>query len=196
MWKLRWVLLQRTTNTNLNNYAVSSDSLEIGPYPIGLPFGQALWFVAAFVNKLVPCAWLLSGALEVRRLRLRLLTYLQILDRLSTMFMLRHIRIEDDSRFASKKKTISPARPHKHTNARARTHTHAQTHGTDWKSIRACDDIAKMPDELNCSVGLQSTVDRLSRTAVFNLYFHCTTRQYIFISAYHQQKSNQKQHKL
>jgi len=31
----------------------------------GLPFGQLLWFVTKLVNKLVPCAWLLSGALEI-----------------------------------------------------------------------------------------------------------------------------------
>ena len=37
-----------------------------------LPFGQPLWFVAELVNRLVPwCAWLLSGALEIPRLRLR-----------------------------------------------------------------------------------------------------------------------------
>ena len=44
----------------------------------GLSFGQFLWFDAALVNKLVPCAWLLSGALEVWRLRLRVITALSI----------------------------------------------------------------------------------------------------------------------
>ena len=34
-------------------------------------FGKPLWFDAALVNKLVPCTWLLSGALEILRLRLR-----------------------------------------------------------------------------------------------------------------------------
>ena len=38
----------------------------------GLFSGKPLWFDAALVNKLVPCAWLLSGALEVWSLRLRL----------------------------------------------------------------------------------------------------------------------------
>ena len=38
----------------------------------GLSFAQPLWFDAALVKKLVRCAWLLSGALEVWRLRLRL----------------------------------------------------------------------------------------------------------------------------
>ena len=37
----------------------------------GLPFGQPLWFVAALVNNLMPRrTWLLSGALEIPRLRL------------------------------------------------------------------------------------------------------------------------------
>ena len=35
-------------------------------------FGQPFWLDAALVNKLVLCAWLSSGALEVWRLRLRL----------------------------------------------------------------------------------------------------------------------------
>lgn len=38
----------------------------------GLLFGQSLWSVTAFVNKLVPCAWQLSGALQIWRLWLRL----------------------------------------------------------------------------------------------------------------------------
>jgi hypothetical protein len=37
------------------------------------PFGQLLWFYVALVNKLVLCALLSTGALEVWRLRLRLL---------------------------------------------------------------------------------------------------------------------------
>jgi len=38
----------------------------------GLLFGNPLWFDAALVNKLVHyCAWLLSGGLEILRLRLR-----------------------------------------------------------------------------------------------------------------------------
>jgi len=36
-----------------------------------LSFGQPLWFDSALVNKLVLCAWLLSGALEAWRLRWR-----------------------------------------------------------------------------------------------------------------------------
>jgi len=64
-------------DAHLNSCSVSVDPLEIGPenrtwaYP-GLPFRQPLWFVEALVNKLVPCAWLLSGPLEIWRLRLRL----------------------------------------------------------------------------------------------------------------------------
>ena len=56
-------------------YSVSSDPLEIEPeltmdHPLD-KLGQPLWFVTALVNKLVPwCAWLLSGALEITRLRL------------------------------------------------------------------------------------------------------------------------------
>ena len=48
--------------------------LEIGPELLLTPLWRIpLWFVAALVNKLVPwCSWLLSSALEILRLRLRL----------------------------------------------------------------------------------------------------------------------------
>jgi len=48
-------------------------TLEIGPELLLTPFGKPLWFVAALANKLVPwCAWLLSRAVELEVLRLRL----------------------------------------------------------------------------------------------------------------------------
>src|SRR6218665_2124842 len=47
--------------------------LEIGPELLMTPFWNPLLFVAALVNKRVPwCAWLLSSALAVLRLRLLL----------------------------------------------------------------------------------------------------------------------------
>ena len=61
-------------NTRLNTYSVPPGILEIGLELLLTPLWKTrLWFVAALVNKLVPwCAWLLSSALEVLRLRLRL----------------------------------------------------------------------------------------------------------------------------
>ena len=47
------------------------DTLATRPKSPELSAEQPLWFDAALENKLVPCAWLLSGALEVWRLRLR-----------------------------------------------------------------------------------------------------------------------------
>src|SRR6218665_2627252 len=50
-----------------------SHPLENGPEPpTDYSLENALGFDVALVNKLVPCAWLLSGALEVWSLRLRL----------------------------------------------------------------------------------------------------------------------------
>src|SRR6218665_2574675 len=49
-------------------------SLTLWQPDLSLPrtIGKPLCFDAALVNKLVPCTWLLSGALEVWSLRLRL----------------------------------------------------------------------------------------------------------------------------
>ena len=60
-------------DTHLNSYSAPSDPLEtgLGP-PSDYSLGQPFWLDAALVNKLVPCAWLSSGALEVWRLLLRL----------------------------------------------------------------------------------------------------------------------------
>ena len=55
-------------DTRLNSYSASSDHRTWTFY--GLSSGQPLWFDAALVNKLMPCAWLSSGDLEVWRLRL------------------------------------------------------------------------------------------------------------------------------
>ena len=69
-----WPLNGSFTPTLTLNLPLTSHSLATGPEhgpDHGLLFGQPLWFYAALVIRLVSCAWLLSGALEVWRLRLQ-----------------------------------------------------------------------------------------------------------------------------
>jgi len=74
IWKsylsLPWTILWTTPLTN--------SKIMITWASHRLYFGQPLWFDAALVNKLVPCAWLSSGALEIWRLRLRLRLFVEV----------------------------------------------------------------------------------------------------------------------
>src|SRR6218665_505449 len=60
------------TDCSLENPSDLTHSLTLWQPDLSLPrtIGKPLWFDAALVSKLVPCAWLLSGALEVWSLRL------------------------------------------------------------------------------------------------------------------------------
>src|SRR6218665_1254928 len=62
------------THYSLENPSDFTHSLTLWQPDLSLPrtIGKPLCFDAGLVNKLVPCAWLLSGALEVWSLRLRL----------------------------------------------------------------------------------------------------------------------------
>src|SRR6218665_483336 len=62
------------TDYSLENPSDLTHSLTLWQPDLSLPrtIGNPLRFDAALVKKLVPCAWLLSGALEVWSLRLRL----------------------------------------------------------------------------------------------------------------------------
>ena len=56
-------------------FDASSHHMATGPpafHDRSIVFGKPLWFDAALVNKLVPCAWFLSGTLEIYSLGLRL----------------------------------------------------------------------------------------------------------------------------
>src|SRR6218665_2173640 len=61
------------TDYSLENPSDLTHSLTLWQPDLSLPrtIGNPLCFDAALVNNLVPCAWLLSGALEVWSLRLR-----------------------------------------------------------------------------------------------------------------------------
>src|SRR6218665_922557 len=61
---------QLPTDYSLENPSDLTHSLTLWQPDLSLP--RTIGFHAALVNKLVPCAWLLSGALEVWSLRLRL----------------------------------------------------------------------------------------------------------------------------
>jgi len=63
-------------NTDLNLRLIPSGKRSLTS--IWAAFGQPLWIGAAFVNELVPCVWLSSGALEVYSLLLRFRKFLSL----------------------------------------------------------------------------------------------------------------------